>query len=933
MGMMPIQESSSENLLSCGASTDEIQASASANQHRASSQPPPPAFAGILLGGGAGVTLGDKAVVIPADATLSRSKQTIREARRKMIGVAKISMHLSVPTKAGEEAAGEGASTDETSLPSGKPGGDGSGAISIDDSVGDSERVISPMSTPIHIGNCVVGQTIIPPSVTTTTGSTLVMKRQSMVGSIRESSLKENGPNPALSKPSQSSLPQSSAPKPPTQPPSALPARSTFARLAQMAVVANASDPDATKAPSSPTGPGRNSMAFSSTIMPMAAASARRKSSIAGAGPSPLGFSSAGKAPDVAAGNRRTSTTAAGARRTSLITPLPLPLQRASAIKQKFKVTDEVLRQIKTKNRATTQRSQAWSPRTWQRVDAKSSLSETESLVNSYVELVCEDLRTSEKRKMLAQDQEGGTWIIDPGALWRIRWDILILILIIWTSYSIPYRASFSTRSSGIEAWSELSIDIVFCLDVFLNFITAYYESEGILQTNPRAIARRYLRGWFFLDLVSSIPISELSSALSPTLARVFLALKFVKLLRLVRLMRYIDSKEMAMFFTPSMLRLFTTFVLLAWIWHVITCLYWYISISQGLGSSEWTPDADYHHNTDILNYFLCFLWTVQATFSIQTYSPPEKMAEAIFTIFCYLVGIFLNAYVIGSAGSALQSMDQDKNEQRQLMDRIITYMKKRQLPAYFQRIILDFYNYMSAKHSEQGILTDLPPAIQLRLSLLLNRELVKNIPLLKQLELNTIIGLMQTLQSTMYMPGEHVFKTGEKGQSLYFVKNGQLEITLDNVNVISNLQKGEMFGQVALTTDSNHDFNVRAAVYSEVLSLPREAYEDLSAESEKFMELVEMEAIKQEQFIVKAQKNMQRLAKMNRMGAGVGREGARNVEAGGGGVGGGGGRGKRAGNNGDGPNVRESIQKTKTISSVVGMFLKNGSSKVTPKR
>jgi len=141
------------------------------------------------------------------------------------------------------------------------------------------------------------------------------------------------------------------------------------------------------------------------------------------------------------------------------------------------------------------------------------------------------------------------------------------------------------------------------------------------------------------------------------------------------------------------------------------------------------------------------------------------------------------------------------------------------------------------------------------------------------------------------------------------------------------------MFGQVALTTDSNHDFNVRAAVYSEVLSLPREAYEDLSAESEKFMELVEMEAIKQEQFIVKAQKNMQRLAKMNRMGAGVGREGARNVEAGGGGVGGGGGRGKRAGNNGDGPNVRESIQKTKTISSVVGMFLKNGSSKVTPKR
>eukprot|EP00624_Nannochloropsis_granulata_P002708 evm.model.NODE_235_length_25475_cov_36.991245.10 len=140
------------------------------------------------------------------------------------------------------------------------------------------------------------------------------------------------------------------------------------------------------------------------------------------------------------------------------------------------------------------------------------------------------------------------------------------------------------------------------------------------------------------------------------------------------------------------------------------------------------------------------------------------------------------------------------------------------------------------------------------------------------------------------------------------------------------------MFGQVALTTDGNHDFNVRAAVYSEVLSLPREAYEDLSAESEKFMELVEMEAIKQEQFIVKAQKNMQRLAKMNRMGAGMWKGGVRKGKSEEGG-GGGGGRAKGSGNNGDGPNVRESVQKTKTMTSVVGMFLKNGSSKVMPKK
>lgn len=809
MGMLPIQESLPETFSSGGASIDEPQAGSATVQPLPPSQPPLNA-AGISPGGSAGDTTGDEAVVIPADATLSKSKQAIREARRKMIGIGKIARHFSVPTVPGEEGAGsggEGAAADGTSLPSGKPPGDASGASSNHGSGGGGGPTTTPTSTPISIRQSMVGQTITPPSINIS-GSTLVMKRQSVVGSVLEAPLKDYGLVPVASSPSQPPPPQPPAPQPPTQPPSASASRSTFARLAQMAVVANSSS-DATEAPSPPTGAGRTSVAFpSSTTAPAtmatastaaAAASSRRSSSLAAAAPPPLGAgppsagaatgaassSSSNTGPVAAAGNRRTSTTAAGARRTSLLTPPPLPPQRTSAVKQKFTVTDEVLRQIKTKNRATAQRAQAWSPRAWQRGDTKSSLSETESLVNSYVELVCEDLRTSEKRKLLAQDQEGSTWIIDPGAQWRIRWDMMMLVLVMWTSYSVPYRASFSTHNGGIEAWAELFIDVVFLLDVFLNFFTAYYETEGILQTNPRAIARRYLRGWFFLDLVSSIPISGFSSALSPTLARFFLALKFVKLLRLVRLMRYMDSKEVSMFFTPSMLRLFTTFVLLTWIWHVITCLYWYISISQGLGSSEWTPDADHHHNTDVLNYFLCFGWTVQTTFSISPYHPPERMVEAIFTIFCYLVGIFLNAYVIGSAGSALQSMDQDKNEQRQLMDRIITYMKKRRLPAYFQRIILDFYNYMSAKHSEQGILTDLPLAIQLRLSLLLNRELVKNIPLLKQLELNTIIGLMQTLHSTMYMPGEHVFKTGEKGEFLYFVKNGQLEITLDNVNVI----------------------------------------------------------------------------------------------------------------------------------------------------
>ena len=80
--------------------------------------------------------------------------------------------------------------------------------------------------------------------------------------------------------------------------------------------------------------------------------------------------------------------------------------------------------------------------------------------------------------------------------------------------------------------------------------------------------------------------------------------------------------------------------------------------------------------------------------------------------------------------------------------------MKKRKLPSYFQRIIVDFHEYMAEKPSQDELMVGLPEPIRLRLSLLLNRDLVKDIPILKQLPIGPIIGLMQKLSSEIYLPG-----------------------------------------------------------------------------------------------------------------------------------------------------------------------------------
>ena len=50
-------------------------------------------------------------------------------------------------------------------------------------------------------------------------------------------------------------------------------------------------------------------------------------------------------------------------------------------------------------------------------------------------------------------------------------------------------------------------IDIIFIMDLFINFITAYEKRDGLQETRIKKIAINYLRGWFIIDFLACIPV------------------------------------------------------------------------------------------------------------------------------------------------------------------------------------------------------------------------------------------------------------------------------------------------------------------------------------------------------------------------------------------------------------------------------------------
>jgi hypothetical protein len=86
----------------------------------------------------------------------------------------------------------------------------------------------------------------------------------------------------------------------------------------------------------------------------------------------------------------------------------------------------------------------------------------------------------------------------------RELWDWLIILLCIYAAIIVPYNITF--KMEGIIIL-DLVIDLIFFIDIVMNFRTTYVTESGKLVVNQKDIALLYLKTWFVIDFISFIPL------------------------------------------------------------------------------------------------------------------------------------------------------------------------------------------------------------------------------------------------------------------------------------------------------------------------------------------------------------------------------------------------------------------------------------------
>ena len=76
-----------------------------------------------------------------------------------------------------------------------------------------------------------------------------------------------------------------------------------------------------------------------------------------------------------------------------------------------------------------------------------------------------------------------------PSSLLKTVWNMILIILLIYTATLMPFSICFITNPSTASDRWDIIVNLLFSADIFINFISAIDFDDGTIITNPKLIA------------------------------------------------------------------------------------------------------------------------------------------------------------------------------------------------------------------------------------------------------------------------------------------------------------------------------------------------------------------------------------------------------------------------------------------------------------
>lgn len=438
--------------------------------------------------------------------------------------------------------------------------------------------------------------------------------------------------------------------------------------------------------------------------------------------------------------------------------------------------------------------------------------------------------------------------LVSPNGKFKQGWTVLITVLMVYTATIMPFRFAFYDTVFW-DGWTilELSLDSVFLCDIGINFVSIYTKGNGYVVTEHRRIALHYLKTWFALDLVASVPYTLLDlwkddTAASQPRVNMFLRLarlpRMYKLLRLFRIAKAFKSAtgSEASFFVrlENYLQLnsriyklvkFLGTALVAV--HIAACVWFFVARVTDFSQDSWVVRSGYLEADVWTQYLAAFYWTLTTMITVGYGDiTPGNTLERLVTMLWMFIGVGFYTFTVGSLSTFLMSIDTRESILTSKLGAVQELYREtgisKATKSKIQRAIR--YNaFTLGSVWDRSLFDDLPKSLKYEVVTSMYGGAFKDFPFFSKRDMAFVVYVMPKLRPSSLKESEYLYREGEYADAMHLIARGRVTFVLAHTEIVYKAYlRGSYVGEIELIRGTVREDNTMSYGLTELLSLDK---------------------------------------------------------------------------------------------------------------
>jgi len=399
--------------------------------------------------------------------------------------------------------------------------------------------------------------------------------------------------------------------------------------------------------------------------------------------------------------------------------------------------------------------------------------------------------------------------MLPPDSPFKKWWNRIVVLLVMYNTLFLIIVICFQKYNGDGLYWYDHAtdtldvtpmvfdylIDVFFAADIYLTFRTTFFDQENELVLDKKVISRTYLKSWFPVELIATIPFELFG--LCEKKPRLVVPVKVIRLLRLAKVLRQVNVHNNVLR-VSQMLTLFLVFA------HIVGSIWWSLGVADfncvsafgrptgtswvvraGVvdgchdGSSASAPIGNRTRTSSLgLEYMSALYWSL--TTLIKTpWVHPDTIIEKVVASAIVVMGAILFAAILGNITAMINSFDKSNAQLRDIMSTLHRLIGKYDVPAKLQKRV---FMYVQTQWSttkgldNQRILAKIPPALRGDILEAIHSDLVQTSPIFQRVSHECCRVMLSKLRSEVCLAKETLLAPGQLCSEVYLLVRGVLQ-------------------------------------------------------------------------------------------------------------------------------------------------------------